>query len=119
VATVLALELVAGPGLAVFHPAVLGIGLLFGLGNGVVFKLVPEYFAKQTGTVTGIVGAMGGLGGFFPPLVMGMFRDRLGSYDGGFMLLALFAALSFGGALLLALGKWPVQSAAKAAMTAK
>ena len=37
-----------------------------GLGNGAVFKLVPEHFPKETGTVTGLVGAFGGLGGFFP-----------------------------------------------------
>jgi hypothetical protein len=35
---------------------------------------------------------MGGLGGFFPPLVLGFFRDRLGSVWPGFGLLALTAA---------------------------
>ena len=49
-----------------------------GLGNGAVFKLVPEHFPKDTGTVTGLVGALGGLGGFFPPLLLGVFRDQLG-----------------------------------------
>ena len=29
-------------------------------------------FPTQTGTVTGLVGAMGGLGGFFPPLLLGL-----------------------------------------------
>ena len=29
-------------------------------------------FPTQTGTVTGLVGAMGGLGGFFPPLLLGV-----------------------------------------------
>ena len=28
--------------------------------------------------MTGLVGAMGGLGGFFPPLLLGFFRDRIG-----------------------------------------
>jgi NNP family nitrate/nitrite transporter-like MFS transporter len=107
-AGLLALTLLTGPGLAGTQGVIVAIGLLFGLGNGVVFKLVPQYFPKQTGTVTGIVGAMGGLGGFFPPLLMGMFRDWQGSYDGGFLLLALFAGVSFIGALLLALGRWPV-----------
>ena len=45
---------------------------LMGLGNGAVFKLVPEQFPKETGTVTGLVGALGGLGGFFPPLLLGV-----------------------------------------------
>jgi hypothetical protein len=35
-------------------------------------------FATETGTVTGLVGAMGGLGGFFPPRLLGFFRDRVG-----------------------------------------
>ena len=59
-----------------------------GLGNGAVFKLVPEHFPKDTGTVTGLVGALGGLGGFFPPLLLGVFRDRLGVIWPGFLLLS-------------------------------
>jgi NNP family nitrate/nitrite transporter-like MFS transporter len=35
----------------------------------------------------------GGLGGFFPPLVLGVLKDRTGSYAVGFILLALVAAL--------------------------
>ncbi|HEU5319953.1 MAG TPA: MFS transporter, partial [Methylomirabilota bacterium] len=62
-----------------------------GLGNGAVFKLVPEHFPKDTGTVTGLVGALGGLGGFFPPLLLGVFRDRLGAIWPGFVFLALTA----------------------------
>ena len=62
-----------------------------GLGNGAVFKLVPEYFPTETGTVTGLVGAFGGLGGFFPPLEMGLLLDRTGSYTAGFLALAVVA----------------------------
>jgi NNP family nitrate/nitrite transporter-like MFS transporter len=67
--------------------------ILFGLGNGGVFKLVPQYFPQQVGTVTGLVGAAGGLGGFFPPLALGLFRQLLGSYTLGFVLLSLFALI--------------------------
>ena len=38
----------------------------------------PQFFPATTATVTGLVGAMGGLGGFFPPLLLGVFRDRIG-----------------------------------------
>jgi MFS transporter, NNP family, nitrate/nitrite transporter len=65
--------------------------VLFGLGNGGVFKLVPQYFPNQTGSVTGLVGAAGGLGGFFPPIVLGICRDLTGSYALGFGLLIVFA----------------------------
>jgi MFS transporter, NNP family, nitrate/nitrite transporter len=65
--------------------------VLFGLGNGGVFKLVPQYFPNQTGSVTGLVGAAGGLGGFFPPIVLGLCRDFTGSYALGFGLMIVFA----------------------------
>ena len=61
-----------------FTIGALGCAVLMGLGNGAVFKLVPQYFPLETGTVTGLVGAMGGLGGFFPPLLLGFFRDQTG-----------------------------------------
>jgi NNP family nitrate/nitrite transporter-like MFS transporter len=48
-------------------------------------------FSKETGTVTGLVGAAGGLGGFFPPILMGLVKDVTGDYAIGFMLLSEFA----------------------------
>ena len=44
------------------------------------------------GSVTGVVGAAGGLGGFAPPLVMGACYDAFGSYGAGLALLAVVAA---------------------------
>ena len=41
-----------------------------GIGNGTIFKLVPMYFSEQAGIVNGLVSALGGLGGFFPPLIL-------------------------------------------------
>ena len=70
--------------------ACLTLAILFGIGNGSVFKLVAQYFPKNTGIVTGVVGAAGGLGGFFPPIVMGLVRDATGSYSIGLVLLAVF-----------------------------
>ena len=81
--------LLAWPSMIPFTVGALGCAALLGLGNGAVFKLVPQYFPAATGTVTGLVGAMGGLGGFFPPLLLGFFRDRLGRGLAGFVLLAL------------------------------
>ncbi len=74
-----------------FTVGALGCAALMGIGNGAVFKLVPQFFPKETGTVTGLVGAMGGLGGFFPPLLLGTFRDRFGEVWPGFVLLAAAA----------------------------
>ncbi len=75
-----------------FTVGALGSAVLLGLGNGGVFKLVPQYFPNNTGIVTGLVGAMGGLGGFFPPLLLGFFRDRFGVIWPGFVLLAAVSA---------------------------
>jgi MFS family permease len=83
--------LLAWPAMVPFTVGALGCALLMGLGNGAVFKLVPEKFPTETGTVTGLVGALGGLGGFFPPLLLGVFRDTLGVLWPGFALLALTA----------------------------
>ncbi|HEX6864531.1 MAG TPA: nitrate/nitrite transporter, partial [Thermoanaerobaculia bacterium] len=84
--------LLTWPAMLPFTVGALGCAALLGLGNGAVFKLVPQYFPGETATVTGLVGAMGGLGGFFPPLLLGFFRDRLGVIWPGFVLLA---AMSF------------------------
>jgi MFS transporter, NNP family, nitrate/nitrite transporter len=95
-----------------FTIGALGGAILLGLGNGGVFKLVPQFFPKQTGTITGLVGAAGGLGGFFPPLALGVFKDATGSYAIGFALLGVFA-LGCLAILLLApamrIGRAPVE----------
>ena len=79
------------PSMIPFTVGALGCAALLGLGNGAVFKLVPERFPRDTGTVTGLVGALGGLGGFFPPLLLGLFRDTIGVLWPGFLLLSLSA----------------------------
>jgi NNP family nitrate/nitrite transporter-like MFS transporter len=71
--------------------ACLTLALALGLGMGAVFKLVPEWFPDRVGAVTGVVGAAGGLGGFFPPLVMGAIKSATGGYALGFVLMALVA----------------------------
>jgi NNP family nitrate/nitrite transporter-like MFS transporter len=67
------------------------MAVALGLGTGAVFKLVPEWFPDRVGAVTGVVGAAGGLGGFFPPLVMGIVKSATGGYAVGFLLMALVA----------------------------
>ncbi len=81
----------ACPMMATFTIGALGMAAAIGLGNGAVFKLVPEYFPDNVGSVTGLVGAAGGLGGFFPPLVVGALRQTTGVYAWGFVLLSVFA----------------------------
>ncbi|WP_434597862.1 nitrate/nitrite transporter [Streptomyces sp. A5-4] len=60
-----------------------------GTASGSVFALVSQVTPQpQVGSVTGIVGAVGGLGGFVPPLVMGAIYSTKDSYSIGFMLLS-------------------------------
>ena len=75
--------------------ACLTMALCLGLGTGAVFKLVPQWFPDKVGAVTGVVGAAGGLGGFFPPVVMGIVKSSTGSYTLGFILMAVVAASAF------------------------
>ena len=85
--------LLAWPAMIPFTVGALGCAALLGAGSGAVFKVVAERYPRDTGTVVGLVGALGGLGGFFPPLLLGAFRDYLGVLWPGFALLSLTAVL--------------------------
>jgi MFS transporter, NNP family, nitrate/nitrite transporter len=73
--------------------ACLTLAGFLGLGNGAVFKAVPLDFPQSTGAATGIVGAAGGLGGFFPPVVMGIVKDHFDTYALGFVGLLVFTVI--------------------------
>ncbi|OAO25356.1 nitrate transporter NarT [Mammaliicoccus lentus] len=72
----------------------LTISVSAGIGNGLIFKLVPTYFSKEAGVVNGIVSMMGGLGGFFPPLIITMVTALTGSNHLAFFLLAIFGLVA-------------------------
>ncbi len=105
-------------GLATLPPAWLAAILfgaalaLLGAGNGAVFQLVPLRFQRDVGVVTGLVGAAGGLGGFFLPSLLGALRDLAGTYAAG---LAVLSAISLWGmTLVLAVnGGWQLTWAAR------
>ncbi|MGN6231832.1 MAG: MFS transporter [Trinickia sp.] len=65
--------------------------LAFGLGNGATFQLVPHRWKGKTGLLSGVIGAAGGIGGFYLPVVMGIAKESTGSYQMGF---ATFGALA-------------------------
>jgi NNP family nitrate/nitrite transporter-like MFS transporter len=85
-------------------PMVLVVPMLFlamgmlGMGNGAIFQIAPQRFPADIELTTGIVGAAGGLGGFFLPSVIGALKDLFGSYGYGVLCFALMAIV---GALLL------------------
>lgn len=82
------------PNLTLYTIGCLAVAGCAGIGNGTIFKLVPMYFSKQAGIVNGIVSAMGGLGGFFPPLLLTALFNLTGHYAIGFMALSEVALAS-------------------------
>jgi MFS transporter, NNP family, nitrate/nitrite transporter len=86
---------------ALMPPLAGGIALLvalyfcFGLGNGATFQLVPHRWKGKTGVMTGIIGAAGGIGGFYLPVIMGIAKESTGSYQLGFATFGVLAAIAF------------------------
>jgi NNP family nitrate/nitrite transporter-like MFS transporter len=77
------------PDLPVATPAFLPMAFALGLGNGAIFGILGRFVpAAQVGAVTGVVGAAGGLGGFLPPLMMGIIFQATDSYAIALMLLS-------------------------------
>ena len=70
------------------------MAFFLGIGTGGVFAWVAlRAPAERVGSVTGIVGAAGGLGGYFPPLVMGATYDEANNdYTVGLALLCITAS---------------------------
>lgn len=92
--TIAAIILAFSPSIGLYTVGSLAIAFSAGIGNGVIFKLVPFYFNKQAGIVNGIVSMMGGLGGFFPPIMLSIIFSLTGQYSIGFMLLSQVALAS-------------------------
>jgi NNP family nitrate/nitrite transporter-like MFS transporter len=63
-----------------------------GMANGSVFQLLPQRFGKELGVMTGLVGAGGGVGGFYLASSLGFSKGLTGSYLAGFV---IFSALCF------------------------
>jgi NNP family nitrate/nitrite transporter-like MFS transporter len=75
---------------------IVGMGAL-GMGNGAVFQLVPQRFAREVGVMTGLVGMMGGVGGFYLAASLGYAKQFTGNYALGFAAFACLALLALAG----------------------
>lgn len=74
----------------------LSLALVLGCGNGAIIALVSRLSKPEiVGSVTGIVGAMGGLGGFLPPLILGFTYQKTNSYTLALLMLAIVAGMVF------------------------
>jgi MFS transporter, NNP family, nitrate/nitrite transporter len=88
------LLLILGRGVADLRIAlaliVVAMGAL-GAGNGAVFQIVPQRFFGNVGVGNGLVGATGGLGGFYLAASLGYAKEITGGYGAG---LSIFACLA-------------------------
>jgi MFS transporter, NNP family, nitrate/nitrite transporter len=83
------------PGAVLALAVIVAAMMALGAGNGAVFQLAPQRFPREIGVVTGLVGAMGGVGGFYLASTLGLSKQATGTYQTGF--------LSFAGLALMAL----------------
>ena len=79
---------------AVFIIVIFVLGFFMSLGKAAVFKHIPAYYPQSIGAVGGIVGMMGGLGGFVLPIAFGLLKDITGLWSSCFMLLFAVVAIS-------------------------
>jgi NNP family nitrate/nitrite transporter-like MFS transporter len=75
--------------------------LCLGMGNGAVFQLLPQRFRREIGAMTGLVGAAGGLGGFFLAKALAFSKGATGGFAAGFMFFGFLALLGLLGLLFV------------------
>lgn len=79
----------------IFAALVILLGTIWGIGKAAVYKHIPEYFPEEVGVVGGMVGVLGGLGGFVSPIIFGYLLDETGLWTSSwmFMLFLSFVCL--------------------------
>jgi NNP family nitrate/nitrite transporter-like MFS transporter len=71
----------------VFTALMFALGIAFAFGKASVFKYIGDDFPTNIGTVSGIVGLAGGMGGFVLPILFGALMDLTGVRSSAFMLM--------------------------------
>ena len=98
--------LIAGVALiaaALIHDLALNLALFIlasgslGMANGAVFQLLPQRFRKDVGVMTGLVGAAGGIGGFYLASSLGFSEEITGSYQSGLLIFASLCLVAIAG----------------------
>ena len=78
----------------IFTALMFVMGVAWAFGKASVFKYVSDEYSHNIGVVSGIVGLMGGLGGFLLPIMFGALVDLTGINSTAFMLLWGITAVS-------------------------
>jgi len=71
----------------VFTTLVFIVGIALGFGKASVYKLLNDYYPDNMGSVGGMVGVLGGLGGFTLPIFFGLLSDYTNIRSSNFMLM--------------------------------
>jgi len=77
----------------IFAILVIFIGSIWGIGKAAVYKHIPDYFPDEVGVVGGMVGVLGGLGGFFCPIIFGYLLEGTGLWTSCWMFMFFLSAL--------------------------
>jgi NNP family nitrate/nitrite transporter-like MFS transporter len=78
----------------VFTALLFVVGIAWGFGKASVFKYIGDEYPHNIGVISGIVGLIGGLGGFIFPIIFGMLVDFTGINSTIFMVLFLVTCWS-------------------------
>lgn len=78
----------------IFAVLVITLGSVWGIGKAAVYKHIPEYFPNEVGVVGGMVGVLGGLGGFFCPIIFGYLLEYSGLWTSSWMFIFALSAVS-------------------------
>jgi NNP family nitrate/nitrite transporter-like MFS transporter len=81
-------------GLVPFTITAFVLGFFMALGKAAVYKHIPVYYPGHVSSVGGVVGLIGGLGGWILPIAFGVMNDLTGVWTSCFMLLFVVAAAS-------------------------
>ena len=76
-------------GVVLFTALVFIVGMAQGIGKASVYRSLADHYPAQMGVVGGIVGLIGGLGGFVLPIMFGVAADAIGVRSSCFMLMFL------------------------------